>query len=171
MTPMYRWIMRSGLSGLILSSGLVLAAAACGTSSPQGPAADDENQFPGPAEIAGLRIDLVVSGGIAGVAYAVRVDGDAGVLMGVRCVRMCEFTDGEILRQLSRDDFDLLSGDLVAAGILDLVDVDFGVSCCDQFYFDLVYSEARGQAHIRGNSEVIPTDISAAIGRLLGLIP
>jgi hypothetical protein len=121
--------------------------------------------------VAGLTIELAVSGGLAGADYAVVVDGGASALRGVRCERLCDFEDGAVLRSLTRAELDDLSRAFVAAGILELGDRDFGEQCCDQFHFQLAYSESRGAAAVRGSSEVLPGELNQAIRRILALIP
>ncbi len=145
---------RRSLSVACLFVGSLVAS--CGLD-PVGP-------FAGP-----VLIRVEVSGGFAGADYAFRVDGDAGAVVGERCVQLCQFTRGDFLTILTPTQVASLSRMMVDAGILDLDREDYGTQCCDQFHFTVTYRDGSTEQSVRGSSGVLPPDIDAAIGTLLRL--
>ncbi len=77
-------------------------------------------------DVAEIRIELEVSGGIAGVGYGFVVDGAAGEVQGLRCQAHCPFEAGETIAAVSADQVESLARRLVDAGLLTLDRGDFG---------------------------------------------
>ena len=115
-------------------------------------------------------IDLRVTGGLAGVDYAIFVDGTAGTIVGGSCSAGCDFESGQILRVLSAEQVSHLTNLFLAAGVHALDGRDFGIRCCDQFHYDLTFEDAGGSSSVRGSSEALPADLRHAIGELLALV-
>lgn len=111
---------------------------------------------------------LQVSGGFAGVDYVILVDGPQGEVVGVSCVSGCDFGAGQILHGLTRDQVASLADLFLEAGIHDLDGTDFGEECCDQFHYDLSYTDRTGSSSVQGSSEVIPQGLREAIGVVAG---
>ena len=118
----------------------------------------------------GTEITLQVSGGFAGVGYAVRLDGADGRLVGVSCTMICEFTPGEVLAILTPEELQHLLGLFRSAGIHDLDGMDYGTQCCDQFHYDLLYRDEAGEASVRGSSEAFPEKLRDALSSLAALV-
>lgn len=116
------------------------------------------------------RIRLEVSGGFAGVEYTLFLNGPSGTVVGEVCEVGCDFEDGEVLSTLSRDQATYLSDLFRDAGIHDLAGTDFGTQCCDQFYYQLSFEDAKGTSTVRGNSELFPADLKDAVGQLHALL-
>jgi len=116
------------------------------------------------------RIRLRVTGGFAGVDYALYVDGPGGTVVGESCVSGCDFEDGAILETLARDQAAYLAGLFVDAGIHSFDGSDFGVRCCDQFHYDLTYEDGDGTSSVRGSAEAFPPDLRDAISKVHGLL-
>ena len=119
---------------------------------------------PSPSE--DVRIRLHVTGGIAGVDYAIVVDGGTLSVLGESCVNGCSFATGQTIMGVSREQVDGWAVDLLAAGILELDGTDYGNECCDRFYVSLDYSDGLAESAIRGTSDLMPPDIQAVVGEL-----
>ena len=120
----------------------------------------------GPVDPAEVTITLATSGGIVGVDYEVRVEGDSGEVRAVRCTNGCEFSAGDLLLPVSDAQVTQLANALDAAGVLQGGDRDFGTECCDQFHYDLTYERGGLSARVQGTDAVLPEELAAAI-RLL----
>jgi hypothetical protein len=107
---------------------------------------------------------------LAGVDYAIFVDGTAGTIVGESCSAGCDFESGQILRALSAEQVSHLTNLFLAAGVHALDGRDFGIQCCDQFHYDLTFEDAGGSSAVRGSSEALPADLRHAIGELLVLV-
>jgi hypothetical protein len=144
-------------AGLRVALGLTtgLAAASC-----------ELEQLTGPVDPTEVTITLATSGGIAGIDYAVRVEGDSGEVRGVRCANGCEFSAGDLLLPVSGAQVAMLAGALDRAGILASGDRDFGTECCDMFHHELTYERGDRTVRIQGTETLFPEDLAAAI-RLL----
>ena len=117
-----------------------------------------------------VTIFLRVSGGFAGADYSVLLDGDRRTLTGVTCVSLCDFGDGELLLNLTRDQV-LYMGELFRDAQIHAVDgTDFGVQCCDQFYYELEFLDSKGVSTVKGSSEAFPVDLRGAIAVLHGMV-
>jgi len=132
------------------------------------PGCQDEILNPHFAEGQGIRME--VSGGFAGVGFTLFLDGTTGFLVGESCRNLCDFSPGEVLAILTDDQLDHVVGLFQTAGIHDLNGRDFGVQCCDQFYFDLRYEDELGVSTVRGSSEVLPEELREAVSSLLALM-
>lgn len=160
-------------SHLALASVLLLASAASGCRS-QGALTDpDPSRSGSPGDgyrdVAETRLELEVSGGIAGVDYAFVVDGASGEVRGLRCRDHCPFGAGETIAVVSAAQVETLAGMLLDAGVLTLDRSDFGNECCDQFHYVITYSDGTVEGSARGSSEALPEDLRAAVATLHGL--
>jgi hypothetical protein len=124
----------------------------------------------GPAGSGAARIRLHVTGGFAGVDYTLYVNGPGGTVVGESCVSGCDFEDGAILETLSRDQAAYLAGLFIDAGIHAADGTDFGVQCCDQFHYELVYQDGDGTSSVSGSSEALPPDLRDAVSQVHGLL-
>jgi hypothetical protein len=111
---------------------------------------------------------LHVTGGIAGVDYTLLVDGPQREVVGKICVNGCDFEADQILHGLTDGQVESLADLFIGAGIHELDGTDFGEECCDQFHYDLSYTDRAGTANIRGTSEAIPLDLREAISVVAG---
>lgn len=117
-----------------------------------------------------MQVRLRVTGGFAAASYTVLLDGKDGDLVGESCVNLCDFEDGERLQTLTPEQVDHIWTLFREAGILALNGEDFGVQCCDQFYFEVEYRDSEGTSRVEGSSEVLPQDLRAAVGTLQSLV-
>jgi hypothetical protein len=117
----------------------------------------------------GMEVRLHVSGGFAGADYTLVLDGRSRSLVGESCVSLCDFQAGEILQNLTTEQVDYVWGLFQDAGVLALDGEDFGTQCCDQFHFDLDYSDPRGRSRVKGSSEALPQALNVALGTVLGM--
>lgn len=117
----------------------------------------------------GLKVTLHVSGGIAGADYTLNLDGETGELIGESCVSVCDFSDGEILQTLTIDQVVYVRALFTEANVHGLDGEDFGVQCCDQFYFDLDFRDSSGRSRVEGSSEAFPQDLRVAVSTVLGM--
>jgi hypothetical protein len=117
-----------------------------------------------------MQVLLHVTGGFAGADYVVLLDGEARELVGVSCVNLCDFDDGETLRSLTAEQVEYVWALFQEAGIYALDGEDFGVQCCDQFHFDLDYRDGEGRSRVIGSSEALPQDLKIAIATIQGMV-
>jgi hypothetical protein len=117
-----------------------------------------------------MQVLLHVTGGFAGADYVVLLDGEARELVGVSCVNLCDFDDGETLRSLTAEQVEYVWALFQEAGIYALDGEDFGVQCCDQFHFDLDYRDGEGRSRVSGSSEALPQDLKIAIATIQGMV-
>lgn len=117
----------------------------------------------GPPEATDPEIRLRVSGGLAGVEYTVRVDGPKREVVGESCVSGCDFQEGELLHGLTREQAAYLLDLFQEAGIHQWDGTDFGTECCDQFHYDLTYSDRDGTSRVQGTSEAFPQELREAV--------
>lgn len=120
-----------------------------------------------PQVASGVRVELEVTGGIAGVSWAVEVVGSEGVVRGVRCANGCGFEPGEVLLPLSPLQVTRLAADLEAANILELDGTDFGDQCCDQFHHELTYASGARTSTVEGTDALFPPDLAVVIQRVV----
>ena len=116
-----------------------------------------------------MEIRLRVTGGLAGADYSILLDGDAGSLVGESCINLCDFDQGDVLQVLVREQVDYIWSLFEEANIHGLDGEDFGTQCCDQFHFDLRYSDTRGRSEVKGSSEALPQALKVAVGTLQGM--
>jgi len=115
---------------------------------------------------ADVQIRLVVSGGLASASYSFIVDGEAGVVRGESCVRLCSFQPADILAPISEFQITEIARDLELAGVFGLDGSDFGVGCCDDFHYVLEYSDGVRTASLQGTGFRLPEPILVAITRI-----
>jgi hypothetical protein len=149
-----RFLRKSGAA--VVAAGFLAALAATGCGDPFGPDPDS------------VMIRLEVSGGFAGVDWAIEVDGVAGAVRGIRCERGCDFEAGGVILALSDAQISDLASEIEDAGILGH-DRALGDECCDQFAYRLVYERGRLDGTVSGSSGVMPAPIARVIARLHGL--
>lgn len=158
---------------VVLVPALLLASAlqGCGSSGavvdpqPQDQNAPDGIYF----EVSDIRLELEVSGGIAGVGYAFVVDGSNGEVLGLRCEAHCPFDAAETIAVVTAAQVESLARSFVDAGLLALDRSDFGTQCCDQFHYVLSYADGTTERTVQGSSEVFPDLLRVALTRLHGL--
>ncbi|MGI9625746.1 MAG: hypothetical protein ACR2QM_02840 [Longimicrobiales bacterium] len=116
-----------------------------------------------------MRIEVQVSGGIAGVSYSFEVAGDDRVVRGLTCTSGCDFVTDQVLLPLSaRQILDLVE-QWNDTGILEMDGHDFGAPCCDDFEFVVTYSVDGDSATIEGSSQALPADMRAAVQGLMAM--
>lgn len=129
----------------------------------------------GPAGFQEPIIRLAVTGGIAGVDYQILVDGPRREVVGERCVNGCAFQEGELLHGLTREQARYLAELFRGAGIHQLAGTDFGTQCCDQFHYQITYSDGEGVSALGGSSETLPPDLRQAVATVAayaqGVVP
>lgn len=146
-------------SSRLVAHVLVVMAVGCGASHPLAPVDPDE-----------VTITLGVSGGFAGVSYTISVDGAEREVVGVSCESFCSFAPGDVLLPLSAEQIAALAGALEEAGVMAWDGRDFGVECCDQFQYDLMYVRDGRSVHLVGGGGRLPRDLAQVIARLHGLV-
>jgi hypothetical protein len=116
-------------------------------------------------------ISLGVSGGLAGVDWGVTIDGGTGTIVGGRCDRRldCDWEPGETLGSFDGTAFRELTGQFAARRFLQLEE-DYGVECCDQFYFALGYSDQERQHTVAGSSERLPRAASELVDAVMQFV-
>jgi hypothetical protein len=139
-------------SRALLTLAALLALPACDTTDLLGPVNPEE-----------VTITLAVTGGFAAVDYAITVDGRAGEVRGVRCVRLCDFVPGELLVALSSEQVAELARRLDESGVMELNGTDFGSGCCDLLYVDLTYVRGPRATHVRGRQDRLPEALAVAV--------
>ena len=125
----------------------LLTAASCGPISPDSP---EE-----------VRIELSVSGGIAGVSWSYTLDGPVGAVVGGECVRgpACDWDPGQILARFSAEKLRPLAVRFVESGFPGLERTDYGTQCCDQFTYVLTYRDADADRTVRGSDGTLPAAV------------
>ena len=125
---------------------------------------------PAPEE---LTVTLAVSGGFAGVNWAIRLDGAAGLLIGERCEGRlaCYWEPGEALTTVSAERIADLAAEFSIRGFPELVDRDFGTECCDQFNYRLTFRSGVAATTVHGSDTTLPADVRELIDLVLQLIP
>jgi hypothetical protein len=116
-------------------------------------------------------ISLGVSGGFAGVAWGVTIDGGSGTIIGDGCERQfnCDWQPGETLGSFDDSAWRELGALFAERGFLQLED-EYGVECCDQFYYVLNYSDQERQHSVAGSEARLPqaaTDLVTAVIRFV----
>ena len=119
-----------------------------------------------PPLAAGVRVELEVSGGIAGVDFGFEVLGGQRVVRGLYCNNGCDFEAGEVLLPLSVVQIRSLAEDMEATGILELNGTDFGARCCDDFHYVLSYASGTRVSAVEGDGQQLPADMARIVGRL-----
>ncbi|MBT8338033.1 MAG: hypothetical protein KJO11_15700 [Gemmatimonadetes bacterium] len=139
----------------IFGALIVLAGAGCTTS------------VTGPGDTAGVRFELRVTGGIAGVDYRIRVDG-VDRLVRIDCTAFCP-DPAPAAMALGADQWASLVLETRAAGLPGLEDEDYGGTCCDFFHFDLTVQDGLRSARVLGDAGTLPAAIAQLVERLLDL--
>jgi len=135
-----------GLVGVAL-----LALSACGGSGPLGPIVVDD-----------ITIELGVSGGFAGLAYAFEIDGETGAVRGVTCESFCDFEPGELILTVSAAQVADIAQRLERADVFGQGG-DHGNQCCDQIYYTLRYTRGARSVLVQGTGQTLPGGLSIAI--------
>lgn len=145
----------------------VAGAQGCGGHTAPEPAADA--RIGGAAEV---RIELAVSGGIAGTEWAVTIDGARGVVVGDRCRGPvgCDWADGETLATVDEEALLALARRFAAEGFFDLERTDYGSQCCDQFDYALGYSDAERGRTVRGSDGTLPASVMRLVGAVRSFV-
>ncbi|NNM06524.1 MAG: hypothetical protein HKO65_15630 [Gemmatimonadetes bacterium] len=117
-----------------------------------------------------MQVLLHVTGGFAGADFTVLLDGETRSVVGVECLNLCDFADGEVLQSLTEEQVRYVWGIFRDANVLALDGEDFGVQCCDQFYFNLDYRDREGRSRVRGSSEALPHELKTALATVQGLV-
>ena len=117
-----------------------------------------------------MQVKLRVTGGLADADYLVLLDGEERSLVGVSCVNLCSFSDGEVLQSLTSDQVEYVWSLFQEADIHALNGEDFGVLCCDQFHFDLDYRDSGGRSRVMGSSEALPQELRSALSTVMGMV-
>lgn len=112
-------------------------------------------------------ISLSVSGGFAGVDWGVTIDGGRGTIIGDGCDRRldCDWQPGETLGSFPDSALRELGALFAERGFLQL-EADYGVECCDQFYYVLGYSDRERQHSVAGSEARLPraaSDLVSAV--------
>ncbi|MDX1648000.1 MAG: hypothetical protein R3304_12710 [Longimicrobiales bacterium] len=129
----------------------------------------DDVDFFLPVDPDRVRITVAVSGGLAGVDYALAVDGAEDEAVGLSCASSCPFEPGTVLLPLSSDQVAALAGALEEAGIEGWDGRDFGVDCCDRFRYDLTYRNGKRSLRVAGGAGRMPDDLTDVVRLLHGL--
>lgn len=117
----------------------------------------------GPVRGGPPEIHLRVTGGVAGVDYSILVDGPMGQVVGEECISGCAFEAGDILQGITADQVGYLAELFQEAGIVELAGTDFGNECCDQFHYEVTYSDDSVLSEVAGSSEALPPTLLEAI--------
>jgi hypothetical protein len=117
-----------------------------------------------------VTITLAVSGGFAGVQYAIVVDGATGEVRGLSCQASCDFEAGAVIVPVSSAQVEALSRRLDEAGVMAMQGRDFGSQCCDDFHYQLTYRRGERVSHVTGDGARLPRDLATAVGLLHGLV-
>lgn len=144
-------------SGAALLAAVLLAG--CSSSDPADTGPGDD-----------VQIRFHITGGIAGVDYAILVDGPAGVVLGESCGNGCSFQSGEVIVAVTDEQVRAWADQLLDAGILALDGRDYGDDCCDRFHVELSYADGLSQAAVRGAVDLMPAGIQSVAADLAGLI-
>ena len=127
------------------------------------------NGITGPPLSDGVRVEVQVSGGIAGVAYSFEVSGRDRLVRGLTCTNGCDFVAGETLLPVSVVQVQDLAQRIEDTGILDMDGTNFGAPCCDDFEFVVIYETGGESATIQGSSQALPPDLRAVVETLLAM--
>lgn len=160
---------------LALASLPLFVVAAC-AGSPGSPANDDgpgpssetSGEF-GPPWPAARDVTIVAetSGGIAGMDWQVTLDGDAGEIRLDHCSG-CPWLDPEP-RRLDDSEIRAIARAFVEAGIRKAPEQDFGTceGCADQFFHEIVFTDATGTYRVVGDGPSLPRAFEDALNRMI----
>ncbi len=124
----------------------------------------------GPVIPGDVTITLSVSGGFAGVQYAIEVDGASGVVRGLSCQAFCDFEAGAVILPVSSAQVEALGRRLDEAGVMAMDGQDFGLQCCDDFHYQLTYRRGERTSRVTGGGASLPRGVAGAVGLLHGLV-
>lgn len=140
---------------LVRLAALLAAAAACDSS-----ATNVAIDYREPSVL------VEVSGGIAGADFSY-VHTSPGVMIGVRCHALCDFTPGDTLFVLSGLQSERLAQVLNESGAWQVEGTeDFGVPCCDQFAYRMTFTDEGREGVVQGTGESLPE----GYGRLVRIL-
>jgi predicted Zn-dependent protease with MMP-like domain len=122
-----------------------------------------------PGQNQDIEILLRVTGGFAGADYSVIFQASTGRLLGESCANLCDFQAGQVISQLSQAQVSYILGLFEAADIGSRAGTDFGIECCDQFHYEVVYFDGVTSSHVQGSSERLPQSLREAVGTLQGM--
>lgn len=119
-----------------------------------------------------VRIELAVSGGIAGTDWAITIDGARGLIIGERCRGPvgCDWSDGETLAAVDDAAVLALAGRFAEEGFFALDRTDFGTECCDQFDYALAYVDEERERTVRGSDGTIPESVSRLVSAVRSFV-
>jgi hypothetical protein len=123
-----------------------------------------------PVPATDVEIRLHVTGGIAGVDFAILVDGSSGSVLGESCTNGCDFQAGETVMEVGHERVAGWADRLLAAGLRELNGTDYGNECCDRFQVELEYADALSEAAVRGTLDLMPEGIQTVVAELSGLV-
>ncbi len=123
----------------------------------------------GPPLSSGMRVEVQVSGGIAGVDYSFEIVGGERVVRGLHCTHLCDFDAGEILLPLSVAQVQALAADLEDTGLLEMDGANFGTQCCDDFHYVVSFSSGVRSATVEGDGQLLPTDLGVLVNRMVAM--
>lgn len=123
-----------------------------------------------PLDVADVTIGLEVSGGVAGVSYAIVVDGARREVIGESCAPWCSVEPGGVILPVSGEQVAAMASALEDADITALDGRDFGVDCCDRFGYVVRYRNGDRTARVSGGGDRLPSDLARVVGRLHGLV-
>ena len=138
---------------------LVLGLAACTSS------------VSGPEPVGDVSLDIQVTGGIAGVDYRLRVNGDDR-LVRLECSVGCPPVASPLpptVIALSEAQWSDLVRDLVTVGLPTIGIRDYGTACCDFFHLVIRYEDDRHLSRVSGDAETLPAGLAALANRLMAL--
>ncbi len=123
-----------------------------------------------PLQAHDVYVEVRVTGGFAAADFSFAVDGEAGAVRGLSCVRLCDFQPGEVIVRLSPAQVMRLAARLEEAGIMDHAGTDFGDQCCDQFFYTIRFRQGEREARVSGSSGALPEALSEAVADLHQLL-
>jgi hypothetical protein len=123
----------------------------------------------GPPVAGGVRVEVRVTGGFAGVDFSFEILGGQGVVRGLSCANHCDFEPGEIILPLSSVQIQMLAADLEDAGILELDGRDFGTQCCDDFHYEVSYNSGFRTSTVQGHGQRFPSDLLLVVRRMVAM--
>lgn len=154
--PQVRFAPRRAFPLALAATASALAGTACeGISDPPLPS--------------GVRVQVEVTGGFAGVDFSFEILGAEGVVRGVSCGNGCDFTAGQTLLPLSPVQIRTLAADLEDTGILEMDGQNFGTQCCDDFHYVVTYQSGFRTATIEGDGQRLPADLLPLVHRMVGM--
>lgn len=147
---------RRALATLLIAAGPALAVVAC-------------EGISDPPISSGIRVEVQVTGGFAGVDFSFEILGREGIVRGLTCANQCDFDAGQTLLPLSPLQIQALAEDLENTGILEMNGQDFGTQCCDDFHYVVTYGAGFQTATVQGDGQRLPADLLAIVQRMVAM--